>query len=433
MARNRSTVAVVLVVLIAAIARAHAAPPAVDVATQLLDRLDAGQYDAAEQAFDAGMRAAVPPDRLAAVWASLPHARSRGDAATRVVEGTTLVEIPLHREGAEFVAQVAVGTDGAIKGFLVRPAAPPPPAPPPADAPFVEKTLSIGTGATALPATLAVPRGAGPFPAVVLVHGSGAQDRDETIGANRPFLDIARALAADGIAVLRYEKRTHAHPGQFAGHDFTVDDETTDDAIAAIDVLRAQAGIDASRLYVFGHSQGAMLAPRIAARSGRVAGVVMLAAPARRLLDLLPEQNRYLASLDGTVSDQEKAALAKIDDAIARIRGHGATTAADIPLGLPAAYWRSIDAIDPLADARALKRPMLLLQGGRDFQVASTDWALWQKTFGHDPRATLRFYPALDHLAIAGTGPSTLASYSTPGHVDAQLLDDIARWIEAHP
>jgi dienelactone hydrolase len=427
-----AAIAIVLLIVGAAAARAaQAAPPAVDVAMQLLDRLDAGQYDAAESAFDAPMKQAVPADRLAGVWASLPPARGRGAPQVQALDGATVVAVPLHRAGVEVVAQVVVGTDGAIKGFLVRPAPPPAAAAPPADAPYLERDATVGAGSSALPATLAMPRGDGPFPAVVLVHGSGPQDRDETIGANRPFLDIARGLAARGIAVLRYEKRTRAHPGDFAGRDFTVDDETTNDAVAAIAMLRAQPGIDPSRVYVLGHSQGAMLAPRIASRSGQAAGVVMLAAPARRLLDLLPEQNRYLVGLDGSVSDDEKAALARIDAMIAKVRSGGTLAPADTPLGLPAAYWRSIDRVEPVADARATTMPMLLLQGGRDFQVTAADWALWQAAFANVARATLRFYPALNHLAIAGTGPATPREYQAAGHVDAQLIADVAAWITA--
>lgn len=412
-------------------AAAQAAPPA-DVAVQLLDRLDAGQYDAAAEPFSERMRQAVPPAALKQVWLSLPPARGRGDAQVTDVEGATQVEIPLHREGLELVARLQVTPDGRIAGFLVQPAKAPAAAPPAADAPYVERELALGSGDRALGATLALPRGAGPFPAVALVHGSGPNDRDEAIGANRPFLDIARGLAARGVAVLRYDKRTKAHPGEFTGRDLTVDDEATNDAVAAVDLLRATPGIDPRRVFVLGHSQGGLLAPRIANASGHVAGVVMMAAPGRRLLDLLPDQNRYLAALDGTVSEPEKAAIAQVETMIATIRSGRAVEATALPLGLPLAYWHSVDAIDPVADARALKRPMLLLQGGRDFQVTAPDWAAWQAALGRDPRATLRFYPALDHLGIAGTGPSSLQSYSTPGHVDATLIDDVATWIAAH-
>jgi hypothetical protein len=157
----------------------------------------------------------------------------------------------------------------------------------------------------------------------------------------------------------------------------------------------------------------------------------MLAAPARRLLDLLPEQNRYLVGLDGTVSAEVTAALARIATMIARVRAGGTLAAADTPLGLPAAYWRSIDTVEPVADARATRLPMLLLQGGRDFQVTATDWSLWQAALGTAPRATLKFYPALNHLAIAGTGPATPQDYQVAGHVDPQLIADAADWIRA--
>ena len=112
------------------------------------------------------------------------------------------------------------------------------------------------------------PHGDGPFPAVLLVHGSGPHDRDESVGPNRPFLDIARGLAAQGVAVLRYEKRSKAHPDAYvAAGALTIDSETTDDAVAALRTLAGVPGVDPARVFVLGHSQGGMMAPRIAARS----------------------------------------------------------------------------------------------------------------------------------------------------------------------
>src|SRR5690606_28440063 len=146
-------------------------------------------------------------------------------------------------------------------------------------------------GERALPATLALPDGAGPFPAVALVHGSGPPDRDETIGPNRPFLDIARGPAAQGIAVLRHENRTRARPQDYATPDsLTIDSETTDDAVLALQALHALPEVDDARVFVFGHSQGGMLAGRIATRANEagapVAGLVLLAAPSRKLMDI---------------------------------------------------------------------------------------------------------------------------------------------------
>ncbi|HET8818838.1 MAG TPA: alpha/beta fold hydrolase, partial [Xanthomonadaceae bacterium] len=357
-------------------------------------------------------------------------ARGRGAATVGDQGGVQLVVVPLHYANAELVAKVAVQADGKIAGFLVQPAPPPPTAAPAANAGFSERDFTVA----GLPGTLALPDGASataPVPAVVLVHGSGPHDRDETIGPNRPFLDIARGLAAEGIAVLRYEKRTKARPQDFADGDFDMDDETTDDAVAAVAALREVEGIDPARVYVLGHSQGGMLAPRIALQSGDVAGLVMLAAPARSLLDILPEQNRYLLGLDGTISAEEQAFLDVLDAQIAAVRSDADVAASDLPLGLPANYWRAFDAIDPVADARKTDVPLLFLQGGRDIQVVAADWQLWQDAFADDPRATLHHYPALNHLGIAGEGPGSLAEYQQPGHVDARLIADIAAWIHA--
>ena len=414
----------------AGFAQARRGIDAAAVAQRLLDHLDARRWEQAEAMFDEAMQAAVPAARLAEVWRSLPVAGERGQPSVSRRDGLQLVVVPLTRGEVQFNATVAVAADGRISGFLVQPVAPPKAAEVPADASFTERDFSLGEGDTALPGTLAMPKGAGPFPAVVLVHGSGPHDRDQTIGPNRPFLDIARGLAAQGIAVLRYEKRTKAHPQAFATGDYTIDDETTNDAVLAITALRRTPGIDARRVFVLGHSQGAMMAPRIVSRAEGAAGAILLAAPARPLLDILIEQNRRLAGAGGTPSPAEQAFIDTLVRQVAAIRD-GSAQPGDTPLGVPAHYWRSVDAVDILGEARAVRQPMLILHGGRDIQVVDADWQLWQQAFRRSRGVTLRAYPALNHLGIAGSGPGTLAEYQQAGQVDAQLINDIAAWVKA--
>ncbi len=419
------------VAIMASAAASAADAPAV-LAARLLDQLDAGQYAAAEATFSPEMKAAVPADKLKAVWESLPAqmgaAGRRGVATTSEADGYRIVVVPLEYTRGNLLARVVLDKDDRIAGFMVQPAPPPPP-PPITDAPYTERDITLpapAAGKPGLPGTLTLPKGRGPFPAVVLVHGSGPQDRDETIGANRPFLDIARGLAAHGIASLRYDKRTQARPQDFRG-TFGIDDETTDDAVAAVAALAGNAGIDRRRIHVLGHSQGGLLAGRIAGNShGDVAGLILLAAPARPILDLLGEQNRYLASLDGSVSAEEQAYLEALDAAIAQVRHDPEAKL----LELPGRYWQQLERVDPVADARASGLPVLLLQGGRDFQVVDADWQRWQQGL-LGPRYDFHFYPSLNHLGIAGEGTGTLDEYRTPGHVDATLIDDIARWVEA--
>lgn len=408
---------------------------AIAVATRVLDDLDAARYDAVVKRFAPTMAKAVDADKLRAVWMSLPlqFGASKGRGTPRVdsADGATVVHIPLAYEHLALEASVASRADGLIVGFLVQPA-PPPPAATRTDLPAREVAFGPANRST-VPGTLLMPNGKGPFPAVVLVHGSGPNDRNETAGGTRVFLDVAEGLADRGIASLRYDKRTKVHPLEFA-KVYTIDDETVDDAVAAVAFLRAQPGIDAKRVFLVGHSQGAMMAPRIAQRAPGLAGLVLLAAPARHLEDIVHDQFNLLARLDGNVDAAETAQLAQIDVAIARVKSFGSDVAPDTKLlnDLPASYWRDLRDYDPVATAKSLTLPILLLQGDRDFQVTAPDWALWGTAFATSDRVKSVHYPALNHLFVAGTGPGTLAEYAVPGHVATQPIDDAAAWIKAH-
>ena len=100
-------------------------------------------------------------------------------------------------------------------------------------------------------------------------------------------------------------------------------------------------------------------------------------------------------------------------------------------MGLPAGYWRSIDSVDPVAEAKSVALPMLVLQGARDIQVVDADWQAWRSAFHDDPKVTFKLYEALNHLAMPGEGDGNLAEYQQPNHVDPQLINDVAGWIKA--
>lgn len=427
MGRHRKWLTLCLAMLPAA---AIAAEPE-QVANRLFDHLQAGQIADAEAMLTPQMAEAVPADRLGALWTSLGTLQQRGATAVSMQQGVSLVVVPLQFSSGRMLAQVAVDAQDKVAGLMLRPAAAEKAPPAPADARYSEVDFSVRQARGALPGTLALPKGKGPFPAVVLVHGSGPQDRDETIGGSRPFLDIARGLAAQGIAVLRYDKRTLARPQDFANDHFSVDDETTLDAVAALADVAADHLIDRTRVFLMGHSQGGMLAPRIASRWPQARGAILWAAPARTLLELLPEQNRYLMALDGSISAPEQAALDRLDAQIAAARSDTRAPASELPLGVPQSFWKSIEAVDARADAQALRKPLLMLHGGRDFQVPDTDWTLWKKALAGRTDVQWRAYPALNHIGIAGSGPSALQEYAQPGHVDAKLIDDVAAWVKA--
>jgi dienelactone hydrolase len=351
---------------------------------------------------------------------------SRGDSR--------IVDLGGRFDRSEVTLRVVLGPTGKVSGFWVTPPRPPAYTPPPyADTARVrEQELTLGADPP-LGATFTAPRAhAGAFPVAVLVHGSGPNDRDERVGANRPFRDLALGLASRGVAVLRYDKRTYAHPRSLAGRRVTVDAETIDDAVAAVALARALPGADPARVFVVGHSLGGMLAPEIAARDGRAAGVVLLAPGGRPLAETAGEQAEYLAGrarAAGQPTAPYDALRAQLGDLAAR------RVAPDVVvLGAPASYWYDLDDRRPLERARALRVPMLAVFGGRDYQVTAADVAAWRGAFAGRADAAVEVRPALNHLLVPGEAPSSPEEYATrPGHVEAALVERLASWMLATP
>ena len=409
----------------------------VATAQALLDDMQNARYDAVFARFDANMQAHVSAAQLKQVWESLPPQmgalQQRGAPVVATKDGTTVVGIPLVYANGRLIARIASNAGGKVIGFLIQPDAAPPPA---ARADLPSREVAFGPAGRTLPGTLLLPKSSAAkrrFPVVVMVRGSGPQDRDETVSGTRVFRDLAEGLADRGIASLRYEKRTKARPQDFGGA-YTIDDETTDDAVAAVAFLKTQPRIDPKRIYIVGHSQGAMMAPRIAQHAAGLAGIVLMAAPARPLEDILLDQNNYMAMGDGKVDTKERTQLDALKQAIADVKKIDAHTppTSKFLLDLPASYWLNLKGYDAVAVAKSIRQPLLVLQGDRDFQVTAPDWKRWQATFGTSKRATIKHYPALNHLFVAGSGRSSIAEYSKHAHVEAQVIADIAGWIKAH-
>jgi hypothetical protein len=245
-----------------------------------------------------------------------------------------------------------------------------------------------------------------------------------------PFRDLAWGLASRGVAVLRYEKRTREHGSKLGEvKDFTVQQETVDDALAAAELLRHTEGIDPRRVFVLGHSLGGMMIPRIGQRDPRLAGLIVMAGAAKPLEDIILEQVSYLAAADGQVTDVEKSQIESLRAEVARVKvlKPGDTGTA---LGAPDSYWLDLHGYNPPEVAKTLKTPLLILQGERDYQVTPDNFAAWKKALAGRPPVTLKTYPKLNHLFIEGEGKSTPADYEKPGHVSEVVIADIAGWIK---
>ena len=288
-----------------------------------------------------------------------------------------------------------------------------------------------------LPGTLTLPEGDGPFPAVVLVHGSGPNDRDETIYENKPFKDLAQNLAQKGIAVYRYDKRTYVYGKDMAADmSLTLDEETVIDAAAAVSLLKSREDIDSDRVFVLGHSLGGQAIPRIhaalASAENRAAGYIFLAAPARNLAEIPREQYDFLYSFNPVLTNTQKAQKEEIYAQLDRLDNVSALDDSEVLMGAYAFYWKDLLAYDPVSSASEITEPCFVLQGEEDYQVTMTDFSLWQDTFGNSKNWSFRSYTGLTHLFMPGERANGNAVYLKKQTVDARVIADIAEFINTH-
>ncbi|MFH0795415.1 MAG: alpha/beta fold hydrolase, partial [bacterium] len=318
---------------------------------QFVERLAKQDFSGATQRFDATMKRALPEAELRKVWTSLitqvgPF-QKQGASRSENLQQYRIIFVTCQFERGALDAKIVWSRDNEIAGLFFVPSQPPPP---PAVLPSscTEIEIRIGEGPEALPGTLTLPKKQGPFPAVVLVHGSGPSDRDETVMANKPFRDLAWGMASRGVAVLRYDKRSLAHPEALLrlGGNLTAKEEVIDDALAAISFLRGRSEIAPRKVFVLGHSLGGTLAPRIAQADPQVAGLIIMAGSTRPLEDAILEQTQYIFAADGEVTADEKKYLQQIEAGVAQVKSLDksptpaqAQAQAQMILGAPPRYW----------------------------------------------------------------------------------------------
>lgn len=412
-------------------------------AQTLVQRLAAGDYSAAREPFDSTMGQALSETKLKETWMVLvgqvgPFQKILTSQSAEN-QGNTIITVTCAFEKTGIIFRITFNAAGQISGLNIgmgQSLSPFTPANYVDPAAFRETEVTVGSGEWALPATLSLPLGAGPFPAVVLVHGSGPQDRDEAIGPNRPFRDLAGGLASRGVAVLRYEKRTKAHGNQYTPElisHLTVQEEVIDDALAAVRLLRQTPAIDPQRIYVLGHSLGATVAPRIGQQDPGIAGLIIMGGMTRAFEDTILDQYTYLYHLSGTITGEQQAELDELKVKVARVKDPNLSTevpAKDLPLNISPVYWLDLRDYHPADVAKSLNMRIFVLQGGRDYQVTATgDYPAWQKALENQPNARLKLYPSLFHLFMPGEGPSTPQEYFVENHVSAEVIEDIASWI----
>lgn len=286
---------------------------------------------------------------------------------------------------------------------------------------------------------LALPDGqTGKLPAVVFVHGSGASNMDEQVYQLTPFRDLAEGLAEKGIASVRYNKRTYSYGWKMRKQTVTVREETVEDAVRASELVKKDPRIDPHRVFIVGHSMGAMLAPRIDAEGGDFRGLILMAGSPGRLEDIVIRQFRQagksegrimraIVGLEGRIFTKKFDGLYEMPDEEAKKKKF----AGNVSLY----YFKEMGRKTAADYLKESDKPVLILQGGKDFQaLASEDFAGFQEQLRDRRNVEYRLYEDLNHVFVKGIYDDILKArkeYRVRQHVSQEVIDDIAGFIHS--
>ncbi len=271
---------------------------------------------------------------------------------------------------------------------------------------------------------------------VLLVAGSGPNDLDENIYGNKPFKDIAIGLAENGIDSFRFDKVTYAiQNGKYVPEDiktFTVQDEYLVDVKEVTQLLK---DMGYEHIYLLGHSQGAMLAPRLYEdNDGVYDGLILMAGTPRTFTDIANDQaTNQINSLD---EEQKKAYDGYVEAETEKIEKLDTYTDEELfetaIYNLPAYYLKEMNSYDAGEIAKRIDKPFLVLQGTDDFQVfADIDYELWKEVLKDNSEAKFVLYDGLGHLftKIPENATNSVTDYIPPQKMDSKVIEDIVNFI----
>jgi pimeloyl-ACP methyl ester carboxylesterase len=439
-------------------------------AKQIVEWIEAGEHAKVRELFDDAMNKAIPNDALlAGMWTAIEtqfgQYRQQLGISVQQQDPYTVVLVTCAFDKSPMDVRVVFDASDRLAGLQITPSQsadaygerPQTPKPP---FPYTEEEVRYpnSVGGIEIGGTLTLPPGEGPHPAVLLITGSGPQDRDETLFGHKPFAVIADRLTREGIAVLRVDDRgvgkTSGDPAKS-----TVEDHATD-VEAGLAFLAARPDIDAKRIGLIGHSEGGVIAPIVAARSDEVAFIVSLAGPGVSGAALNPMQVRALLEagggskeiIDEIVAGQTELMTLLVADApeeqlrdavkklaLVAVKLQPGADPNDLDaakavgqqlVALLSPWFRSWAKIDPAVHLAKLDVPILVMIGDKDLQVpADPNLAAIDAALAGKPNVRTEKLPGLNHLfQTASTG--TMEEYVTLSETFAPAaLDLLAQWV----
>jgi fermentation-respiration switch protein FrsA (DUF1100 family) len=412
-----------------------------EIADRYFDLLQKGKYKKCFKMSSADMQKALPDEKLQEAWESIPKQIGKYigtiDYSMEVIDENEVHTYVLNFEKLVMDMRIGINKDQEVSGLFYSISKTPKP-----DADLtlpdylnpenaIEKEITFECDRIPINAKLTTPKGYQNFPLVIMLTGSGPNDMDETLYQRKPFRDIALGLANQGVATLRWSKRTLDHPEMLAGNPtFSPRNEYIDEVNAALSWMHDHSIY--SHRFILGHSMGAYILPQIALEKKDFRGYIMLAGNARPLEDLVREQYEYIYGLK-EMTPEAQAELDKIKQQCLEIKELSENTPVNQPLllNVPKPYWMWINKYKQMDILKMSSSPFLIMQGEKDYQVSMTDFALWEEVAETRGNITTKSYPILDHLFMPCSGDSTPEKYLDPAFVSQKVILDIADWIKS--
>lgn len=272
-------------------------------------------------------------------------------------------------------------------------------------------------------------------PCMIIIGGSGPNDRFGSVGGNQPYFDLAVGLAEKGITVLIYDKRTYAYQSELPADEITIYTEIIDDSVYAFDFMSSYSIVDPSEIYYIGHSLGGYVLPMIDQAVGeKSAGYIFMAAPSTPLEDLMLYQIQYLAELDGTITEAEQTNIDLYETMTENV--HALTEenqhqyASSALFNVPAVYWLSLQNYDPIDDVTNIDVPMLFLNGNRDYQVPLSEAEPYKQVLAGRSDVQFVVFDGLNHIFLKGQGEPNPTEYYDVSDIADDVITTIADFIQ---
>lgn len=403
---------------------------------EVTSQLSRHRYRKVWRMFDANMKEKVTVKRLKEVWRGIEEVSGQYEGVEDIqdnsIDGRQRYRALLRFENGIYRFLLASNEDNKIDALFIQAMG--------YNLPDYGKNLKVGkrflrfqTDTLLFSGELIVPVECNNCPIVIMVHGSGPNNKDETIGPNKVFQDLALGLASQGIASYRYDKRFFLYP-ELAEQPFDLYDETIDDAISAYTMIKADTSLHFGKHIMLGHSLGAFAMPLIADSLNDLDGAILFSGNARRIEDLIEYQMNYLTNYDDKLNSAEKKLIKKVEKGIERIRNGNYdenTPYADLLAYWPGKFWKGIAPYDPVAQLRSnTKTNFLILQGEDDYQITMEDYALWRANVATMNNVEMLSFPGLTHLFTPSKGQRPgPADYFIPNNVSYEVIVEIAAWI----